>query len=230
MKTIGLIGGMSWESTVHYYELINKLTNQRLGGHHSAKLLIYSIDLEELTQRTFADKWDEAAQMMVEAAHRLECGGADFVMIGANTMHIAAEAVEQAVGIPLLHIADATTGRVIARGIRYVALLGTAFTMEKHFYRERLRDKFGLEVITPPPPERKIAHDIIFNELTYGLVKPESKAKLREIIAGLVVNGAEGVILGCTEFMMILDQADSPVPLFDTTTIHSEAAVERALA
>lgn len=230
VKTIGLIGGMSWESTAHYYALLNRMVNARLGAHHAAKLLLYSIDLEELTQRTFADKWDEAAEMMVDAAQRLERGGADFVLICANTMHIAAEQVERSIRVPLLHIADATAERILARGLHRVALLGTAFTMEKDFYTKRLRGRFGLDVMVPPPEQRKVVHEIIFDELTYGIVKPESKAKLREMIAALTRAGAEGVILGCTEFMMILEQADSPVPLFDTTTIHSEAAVERALA
>ncbi|HWR35908.1 MAG TPA: aspartate/glutamate racemase family protein [Clostridia bacterium] len=230
MKTIGLVGGMSWESTAHYYALINKMVNERLGGHHSAKLLLYSIDFEELTQRTFADKWDEAAAIMVDAAKRLERGGADFVLICANTMHIAAEEVEQAIGIPLLHIADATAERIIARDIRRVGLLGTAFTMEREFYTSRLRDKFGLAVMLPCPAHRKLLHRVIVDELVYGVVNPESKAKLREVIAELIASGAEGIILGCTELMMILEQADSAVPMFDTTTIHSEAAVEHALA
>jgi len=230
MKTIGLIGGMSWESTAHYYALLNKLVNERLGGHHSAKILLYSIDLEELTQRTFADKWDEAADMMVEAAKRLERGGADFILIGANTMHIAAEQVERSVNVPVLHIADAAADRILARGIRRVGLLGTAFTMEKGFYKDRLREKFGLDVTVPCPEHRKILHDIIFDELTHGIVKPESKAKLLEIMADLTTAGAEGMILGCTELPMLVEQADSAVPLFDTTKIHSEAAVERALA
>jgi aspartate racemase len=229
VKTIGLIGGMSWESTAHYYALLNKLVNERLGRHHSAKLLLYSIDFEELSTRQFADEWDEAGAIVVDAAKRLERGGADFILICANTMHIAAEKVEHAVSIPLLHIADATADRILARGIRRVALLGTAFTMEKGFYRDRLREKFGLDVMVPCPEHRKLVHDVIFNELVYGVVNPESKAKLRGVVAALIAAGAEGVILGCTELMMILEQADSTVPLFDTTTIHSEAAVERAL-
>lgn len=229
MKTIGLIGGMSWESTAHYYALINKLVNARLGGNYSAKLLLYSINLEELTQRTFADKWDEAAEIIVEAAKRLERGGADFVLIGANTMHIAAEAVERSVAIPLLHIADATADRILARGMRRVGLMGTAFTMEKGFYKDRLREKFGLEVIVPCAEHRKLLHDIVFKELVHGVLNPESRARLRNVIAELTEAGAEGIILGCTELPMILEQSDSPVPLFDTTTIHSEAAVELAL-
>ncbi len=230
MKTIGLIGGMSWESTAQYYDLLNKLVKNRLGGYHSAKLLLYSIDFDELAQLAFAEKWQEVSAMMVEAARRLERGGADCVLIGANTPHIAAEAVEASVGIPLLHIADAAGQCIVARGLNRVALLGTAFTMEREFYKSRLCEKFGLRVMVPVPEERKLVHDIIVNELVYGVVNPESKAKLREVIAGLTAAGAEGIILGCTELPMIVDQSDSPVPLFDTTAIHSEAAVDWALA
>lgn len=230
MKTIGLIGGMSWESTAHYYALLNRLVKERLGGHHSAKLLLYSIDFEELTQRQFADRWDEATAMMVEAAKRLENGGADFVLICANTMHIAAEAVEESIRIPLLHIADATGERIVARGIRRVGLLGTAFTMEREFLKSRMHDRFGLDVMIPRPEHRRLLHEIIFEELVDGVVNAESKAKLRDVVADLISAGAEGIILGCTELMMILEQADSAVPMFDTTAIHSEAAVDRALS
>jgi aspartate racemase len=230
MKTIGLIGGMSWESTAHYYTLINTLVKQRLGAHHSAKILLYSLDFEEVAQLQFAGKWDEATAIMVDAAKLLERGGSDFVLIGSNTMHISAQAVEESVGIPLLHVADATAERIIAKGIRRVGLLGTAFTMEREFYRGRLCDKFGIDVLTPGPDERKLVQHIIYEELILGMVKAESKAKLGKMIADLVAAGAEGIILGCTELMMIVEQADSPVPLFDTTTIHSEIAVERALA
>ena len=230
MKTIGLIGGMSWESTAHYYDLLNKLVKQRLGGHHSAKLLLYSIDFDELATLQFAQKWDEATEMMVDAARRLERGGADFVLIGSNTMHISAEAVEHAIAIPLLHVADAAGRRLVAQGIRRAGLLGTAFTMEQGFYRDRLQEKFGLEVSVPEPERRRQVHDIIYCELVHGVVSPGSKAKLRQIISELIAQGAGGIILGCTELMMIVEPADSAVPLFDTTTIHSEAAVERALA
>jgi aspartate racemase len=220
---------MSWESTAHYYAELNRLVKQRLGGHHSAKLLLYSIDFDELSQRQFAGKWDEAAQMMVDAAQRLERGGADLMLICANTMHIAAPEVEHAVSIPLLHIADATGERVVSRGIRRVGLLGTAFTMEKDFYTRRLSEEFGLEVIVPNAEHRRVLQDVIFNELVLGVVKPESKVKLREVITALQAEGAEGVILGCTELMMIVDASDTELPLFDTMAIHCEAAVERAL-
>ena len=230
MKTIGIIGGMSWESTAHYYSLLNKLVKQRLGGHHSAQLLLYSIDFDEMAVLQFAGKWDEATEMMINAARRLERGGADFMLIGSNTMHISAEAMERAVSIPLLHIADPVGERMVAQGIRRTGLLGTAFTMEQSFYRERLREKFGLQVLVPNTDGRKTVHDIIYCELVHGIVTPASKAKLREVIAQLAAEGAEAIILGCTELMMIVEQADSSVPLFDTTTIHAEAAVEQALA
>jgi len=230
VKTIGLIGGMSWESTAHYYTLLNKKVNERLGGHHSAKILLYSIDFEELANSQLAEEWDEAGAIVVNAAKRLERGGADFILIGANTMHIAAEQVEQAVSIPLLHIADAAGESILRQGIRRVGLLGTAFTMEKGFYKDRLRDKFGLDILVPCPEHRKLLQGIIYNELVNGIVSQESKAKLREVIADLTAAGAEGIVLGCTELMMTIEQGDSPVPLFDTTTIHSEAAVECALA
>lgn len=227
MKTIGLIGGMSWESTAHYYTALNTLVKQRLGGFHSARLLLYSVDFDDVAQLQFADRWDEATVMMVDAARRLERAGADFLAIAANTMHIADEAIERSVGIPLLHIADAAGARIVASGLRRVALLGTAFTMERAFYKDRLRRKFSLEIIVPD--ERQLVHDIIYQELVRGIVNPESKARLRKLVAGLAAAGAEGVILGCTELMMILEQADSPVPLFDTTAIHCEALVEFSL-
>jgi aspartate racemase len=229
VKTIGLIGGMSWQSTAHYYALLNRLVHERLGGHHSAKILLYSIDFAELSRRQFAAEWDEAGEIVVDAAQRLERGGADFLLICANTMHISAPAVEMAVRIPLLHIADATAERILIRGIRTVGLLGTAFTMEREFYTDRLREKFGLRVMVPDAAQRQVLQDVIFKELVVGVVKPESKQRLREIISTLQQRGAEGIILGCTELMMIVDESDSALPLFDTTTIHSEAAVDLAL-
>jgi aspartate racemase len=230
MKVIGLIGGMSWESTAQYYALLNKLVKHRLGGYHSARLLLYSIDFDEVAQPAFVEKWQEVSAMMVDAARRLERGGADCVLICANTPHIAAEAVEASIGVPLLHIADATGRCILARCLQRVWLLGTAFTMEREFYKSRLQQKFGLRVMVPVPEQRKLVHDIIVHELVYGMVNPESKAKLREVIAGLTAAGAEGIILGCTELPMIVEPTDSVIPLFDTTAIHSEAAVAWALA
>jgi aspartate racemase len=229
MKVIGLIGGMSWESTAHYYSLLNRMVNQRLGGHEAAKVLLYSINFAELHRLQFAGEWDEATEMMLDAARRLERGGADFLLIGANTMHISAPEIEAKIDLPLLHIADAAGKRIAAAGIRRVGLLGTAFTMEKDFYIGRLREKFRLEVIVPGAAGRQAVHDIIFNELVRGIISPESKQRYREVIAALIASGAEGIILGCTELMMIVEPADSAAPLFDTTTIHCEAAVEFAL-
>jgi aspartate racemase len=229
MKTIGLIGGISWESTAHYYSLLNKLVNQRLGGYEAAKLLLYSINFAELQCLQFAEKWTEATELMLDAAQRLERGGADFLLIGANTMHISAPQIEKRIHLPLLHIADVTAERIVARGIRRVGLLGTAFTMEKDFLSGRLREKFGLEVIIPGADQRRVVHEIIFNELVHGIVRPESRERYRDIMAALVQAGAQGIILGCTELMMIIQSSDSTVPLFDTTAIHCEAAVEYAL-
>jgi aspartate racemase len=229
MKTIGLIGGMSWESTLHYYELLNKGAKQRLGGRHSAKLLLYSIDFDELATYQHADRWDEANGLIVDGARRLERGGADCVLICANTMHTAAPEVERAVKLPLLHICDVTAAAIVKSGVRKVGLLGTAFTMEKPFYRERLAQKFGLEVLVPEAADRAEAHRIIFDELVHGVVRAESKKTYREIIARLVASGAEAVILGCTELMMIVGAEDSAAPLFDTTTLHCEAALEFAI-
>jgi aspartate racemase len=229
MKTIGLIGGMSWESTAHYYELLNRGTKQRLGGRHSAKLLLYSIDFDDLATSQHAGRWDEAKAMMADGARRLERGGADCVLIGANTMHIAAPEVERAVRIPLLHVCDVAGAAVAAAGKKKVGLLGTAFVMEMAFYRERLEQRFGLNVMVPEERDRAETHRIIFDELVHGRVLEGSRGTYRSIIAKLAERGAEAVLLGCTELMMIVRPEDSPVPLFDTTTLHCEAALDFAL-
>ena len=229
MKTIGLIGGMSWESTAHYYAALNRGMKERLGGRHSAKILLYSIDFDELATLQHADRWAEAKALVVDGAKRLQVGGADCVLICANTMHIAAPEVEAAVQIPLLHVCDVTAAAIVKSGAKKVGLLGTAFTMEMPFYKKRLSEKFGLEVLVPGDADRAETHRIIFDELVHGVIKQESKLKYREIIARLVGLGAEAVILGCTELMMIIGAEDSPVPLFDTTTLHCEAALEFSL-
>ncbi len=229
MKVMGLIGGMSWESTAHYYSLLNKLVNRRLGGHESAKLLLYSVNFAEVQRMQFAGDWSGATEVMVDAALRLERGGAELLLICSNTMHISVPEIEAATPIPLLHIADATGERIAGEGIRHVGLLATAFTMERDFYTRRLREKFGLDVMIPNADHRKVIHDVIFNELVHGIVRSESKERFREIIAELVRSGAGGILLGCTELMMIIEAADSAIPIFDTTAIHCEAAVERAL-
>ena len=227
---IGLIGGMSWESSAEYYRIINREVRRRLGGVHSARSLMWSVDFGEIERLQHQGDWDALTEKMKDAAIRLERGGADFIVICTNTMHRMVDAVTEAVNIPLLHIADPTAQKVKAAGVTKVGLLGTAFTMEQDFYKGRLRDLFGLDVLVPPAPDRRIVHDIIYRELVAGEVLAESRAAYRKIIAGLVAQGAQAVILGCTEIMLLISEEDSAVPLFDTTTIHAIAAVDRALA
>ena len=230
MKTIGLIGGMSWESTAHYYRLLNEAVKARLGGLHSAKCLLASVDFAEIEPLQRAGRWDEAGDILNRAALGLERAGADLLLICANTMHKVAEQTLRGVRIPLVHIADATAARVRAAGIRRVALLGTRYVMEQDFYRQRLADRYGLEVLVPGPADRAEVNRVIFEELCLGRTEPASKARYVAIMEALVRDGAEGVIAGCTEITMLVQQPDVSVPLFDTTEIHALAAVERALA
>lgn len=230
MKTIGLLGGMSWESSVEYYRIINQAVKERLGGLHSARILLYSLDFAELAALQHAGRWDEATALLVAGAKRLKQGGADLVMICTNTMHIVAPAVATASGLPLLHIADVAGEAIAAQGLKTVALLGTRFTMEQPFYKERLSERFGLRVIVPDEADRKIVHDVIYQELCLGVIRAESRAAYREVMARLVAEGAEGVILGCTEIGLLVSDADATVPLFDTTRLHALKAVELALA
>jgi len=227
---IGLIGGMSWESSAEYYRIINREVRSRLGGVHSARILLWSVDFGEIERLQHAGDWDELTGRMTDAAMRLERGGADFILMCTNTMHRMAGAVAQAVKIPLLHIADPTGEKIKAAGLRKVGLLGTAFTMEQNFYKGRLRDLFGLDVIVPEADDRRIVHDIIYKELVAGEVSSKSRNLYREIIARLVERGAQAIVLGCTEIMLLVSEKDSAVPLFDTTTLHAIAAVDRALA
>ena len=227
---IGLIGGMSWESSAEYYRIINQAVRDRLGGLRSARCLMWSFDFGEIEALQHAGRWDDAAALMIDAAQRLERGGADFFLICTNTMHRMADQVQAAVGIPLLHIADPTAERIKAQGIKRVGLLGTAFTMEQDFYKGRLQDKFGLEVLVPEADDRAVVHRVIYEELVQGRVEPASRDAYRAVIARLVERGAEAVILGCTEIMLLVKPQDSAVPLFDTTGIHAQAAVERALS
>lgn len=229
MKTIGLIGGLSWEASAEYYRIINQATQQKLGGLHSAKSLLYTFDFAEVEVLQSAGRWDEATAMMIEAASSLKRGGADFVVICANTMHLMAEEVQAKVDIPILHIADATAERIKAAGFTKIGLLGTRYTMEQDFIKGRLNQKFGLDVIVPESQERQIVHQIIYEELCRGVINPASREQMRQIIANLVAAGSEAVILGCTELMLLVKPEDSSVPLFDTTTIHAETAVEYAL-
>lgn len=229
MKTIGLIGGMSWESSQEYYRIINREVRARLGGTHSAKSLMWSMDFAEIEQLQHQGKWDELTKLMIEAAHNLEKGGADFILICTNTMHKMAADIERATSIPLVHIADPTAEKIKATGLSKVGLLGTAFTMEQDFYKGRLAAKYGLEVLTPDEADRKTVHDIIYQELVVGDVRDVSREKYRAVIQRLVERGAEAIILGCTEIMLLIGQQDSPVPVFDTTQLHAEAAVDWAL-
>ena len=230
MKTIGLIGGMSWESSLEYYRIINETTKLKLGGLHSAKSILVSVDFAEIETLQHQGKWQEAAQVMVAAAKSLESGGADFIVLCTNTMHKAADDIQAHTQLPFLHIADATAQQIKASGIGRIGLLGTRFTMEEAFYKDRLTQKYGLEVIIPTAPEREIVHRVIYAELVLGRILPASKERYLDIIDGLVKAGAEGVILGCTEIGLLVHAEDCKVPLFDTTRIHAQAAVEYALA
>ncbi|PFH90745.1 aspartate/glutamate racemase family protein [Bacillus sp. AFS088145] len=229
MKTIGLIGGMSWESSLLYYQIMNERVKEKLGGHHSAKSLLYSVDFQEIKTLQFEDRWDELTKIMIEIAKKLETNGADCLVICTNTMHKMAKKVEESVKIPLLHIADATAKEIVTNGIKKVALLGTAFTMEHDFYKGRLIEQFGLDVIVPNEAERKLIHTIIYEELCLGIVKEESKQVYLNIIDHLIEHGAEAVILGCTEITMLISQENCNIPVFDTTRIHAESAVDFAL-
>ena len=230
MQTIGLLGGMSWESTASYYRLLNECIRQRLGGLHSAKLLLYSVDFHEIETLQRAAAWEEAGAQLAAAARALERAGAGCILIGANTMHKVAPAVEAAVGIPVLHVADATAAAVRAAGLSRVGLLGTRFVMEQDFYVERLRQRHGLAVLVPDLQERQLIHRVIFEELVLGRRIESSRAALAAIMAGLVAAGAEGIILGCTEFSLLVGESDASVPLFDTTRLHAVQALDWALA
>jgi len=230
VKTIGLIGGMSWESSLEYYRILNETAKAKLGGLHSAKCILYSVDFAEIEALQHQDRWAEAAQLMVAAGQSLERAGADFLVLCTNTMHKLAGEIESNVGIPLLHIADATAQKVKAAGLRQIGLLGTRFTMEQDFYKGRLIDRHGLAVITPDEAERGTVHRVIYEELCLGIVNQKSREQYIRIMEGLVQAGAQGIVLGCTEIELLVHEADSPVPLFPTTQIHAVAAVEYALS
>lgn len=229
METIGLIGGMSWESSLVYYRLINEEVKARLGGLHSAKCIMHSVDFAEIEPLQHRGKWAKAAEQMVEAARYVQDGGADFVALCTNTMHKVADELEKHLRVPLLHIADATAEAIKRQGLQRVGLLGTKFTMEDHFYRGRLIDKHGLEVLVPDTQERQAVHDVIYDELCLGMTRQESKRQYIEIMGHLVGEGAQAIVLGCTEIGLLVGRDDSQVPVFDTTKIHAEAAVARAL-
>lgn len=230
MKTIGLIGGMSWESTVEYYRIINREVNRRFGGLHSAKILMYSVDFAEIEDLMREGRWEEIGGHIAEIARKLENGGADLLLLCTNTVHKVAEWIERATTIPFIHIADATGEEISRKGLKKVGLLGTRYTMEEDFYRNRLIENHGLTVVIPPDKKRGVVNDIIFNELCKGVIKRSSKDQFKEIIKELVGSGAEGIILGCTEIPLLIKEEDSAVPLFDTTLIHALRAVDYALS
>lgn len=228
MKTIGLIGGTTWVSTLEYYRIINETIKEKLGGAHSAHCILYSVDFDEfILQRE--GKWDEIASSFIDIAKKLEQSGADFLIICANTMHKIADDVQNSVNIPLIHIVDVTAEKIVERGLKKVGLLGTKYTMEDEFYKQRLKEKFNIEIIIPEAKEREIVHNIIFNELTHEIITQSSKQKYIKIINNLVSNKVEGIILGCTEIPLLIKKDDVDIPIFDTTAIHAKAAVEYAL-
>jgi aspartate racemase len=229
MRTIGMLGGMSWESTAEYYRLANTLVRERLGGVHSARVVLDSLDFADVETLQAQGRWDEAGVLLAGRARAVVAAGAELVVLCTNTMHRVIEQVEQAVDVPVLHIADTTADRVRAAGIDRVGLLGTAFTMEQDFYRGRMAGH-GLEVLVPDAEDRALVHRVIYEELVRGVVSETSRAAYREVIARLVERGAQGVVLGCTEIELLVGEGDSPVPLFPTTRLHVEAAVEHALA
>ncbi len=230
MKTIGLLGGMSWGSTELYYRWINEGVKEKLGGLHSARIAMVSVDFQEIEELQHSGEWERAGEVLSEAARRIEAAGADFLVICTNTMHKVVPQIERAINIPILHLADATARRIKERGMKTVGLLGSNFTMEEDFYRGRLIEKHGLTVIIPSAADRQIVHRIIYEELCLGIVKPESREEYLRIINRMREEDAEGVIEGCTEIVMLVQQKHTDIPLFDTTAIHAQEAVSVALA
>ncbi|NQZ10530.1 MAG: aspartate/glutamate racemase family protein [Algicola sp.] len=229
MKTIGMLGGMSWESTASYYKAINEGVKNALGGLHSAKICLYSVDFDEIEKLQHQGLWDETAKILSTAAQSVEAGGADFLLICTNTMHKVAPQIEAAISIPLLHIADATAQKLLTDNVKRVGLLGTRFTMEEDFYKSRLTERFGIEVVVPEKAQRDVVHDIIYSELCMGNIYPQSRAKYLEIINQLHEQGAEAIVLGCTEIALLIQQQHTQIPLYDTTDIHANQAVKAAL-
>lgn len=228
MKTIGLLGGMSWESTALYYQWINELVKEKLGGLHSARIAMVSVDFQEIEELQHKNKWEESGEILSRAAQSLEAAGADFLVICTNTMHKVAPQIEKSIGIPLLHIADATAEEIKKQGMKTVGLLGTKFTMEQEFYAGRLKERHGLKVLIPNKEDREMVHRVIYEELVLGKVKEKSREEYLQIMNKLRENGAEGVIEGCTEIVMLVEQKHTDIPLFDTTAIHARKAVEKA--
>lgn len=230
MKTIGLIGGMSWESSLTYYRLINEQVKARLGGLHSARLILYSVDFDDIERMQRSGDWDAAGRMLADAGCALEAGGAKFLVLCTNTMHKVSAAIEEATTIPLLHVTDATAQAIQAAGFRRIGLLGTRFTMEQDFYRNRLSFPHGVEVLVPEVNDRDVVHQVIYEELCLGVIRDNSRDAYRRIIADLVARGAQAIVLGCTEIGLLVGPEDADVPLFDTTEVHARAAVDFALA
>ncbi len=230
MKTLGLIGGMSWESSVPYYQLINQTVKEQLGGLHSAKLILYSVDFAEVEHLQATGQWTAAGALLADVAQRLERAGADGLVLCTNTMHKVADAISQAVNIPLLHIADPSAQAIQQAGLTHVGLLGTRFTMEQDFYRSRLEQDHGLTVLVPPPPDRDLVHRVIYQELCRGEVNPASRQAYQRVINDLGAQGAQAIILGCTEIALLIRQKDCALPLFDTTALHARSAALWALA
>jgi len=229
MKTIGMIGGMSWESSLEYYRIMNQTVKEKLGGFHSAQCILYSVDFDDVEELQHQGDWESLTRLMIEAAQRVKKAGAGFLVICTNTMHKMADEVQRAIQIPLLHIADVAAGAVKANGQSRVGLLGTKFTMEQDFYKGRLKEIHGIDVLIPEDKERQVIHDILYNELCLGEIKELSREKFQSVIQNLVRRGAQGVILGCTEIPLIVRQEDYEIPLYDTTALHAKAAVDFAL-
>jgi aspartate racemase len=229
MKTIGLIGGLSWESSKEYYRIINETVNERLGGLHSAKCILYSLDFAESREIQQTKGWDELTKILIDAAKRLEAAGADIVLVCTNTMHKVVPKIQREIHVPILHIADATGEKVLEKGLKKVGLLGTKMTMEEDFYKGRIGERFGIDVLVPDKDERDFIERVIFDELCVGKMNASSKKRFKEIIGKLDENGAEGIILGCTEIPLLIKQEEVNVPVFDTTEIHAKGAVEFAL-
>ncbi|WP_448217227.1 aspartate/glutamate racemase family protein [Endozoicomonas sp. 2B-B] len=228
MRTIGLLGGMSWESTASYYKAINEGIKEVLGGLHSAKICLYSVDFDEIEKLQHSGRWDKTGKILSQAAQSVEAGGADFILICTNTMHKVSEEIQSSISIPLVHIADATAEKLITDGIKRVGLLGTKFTMEQDFYKNRVSENYGIEVIVPNDQDQNIIHKVIYNELCLGEINDESREKYLEIISNLYSQGAEAVILGCTEIALLVQQQHTNIPLYDTTQIHAAQAVKLA--
>jgi aspartate racemase len=229
MKTIGLIGGMSWESSAEYYRIINQTVQERLGGLHSAQCILFSFDFQEIEQLQHQGEWEKLTDLMMRAAQTLQGAGAELLIICTNTMHKMAQEVQSSVGIPLVHIADAAAKAIMEKGLDKVALLGTRFTMVEDFYKKTLREKYKLNVIIPSESDREVIDHVIYTELCRGIMHQASREQFKAIIEKLALNGAQGVILGCTEIPLLISQQDADIPLFDTTKIHAQAAVEMAL-